>query len=186
MSGSFGILKQEITNAALTRPPGIGKSALLATLVSGRKELHWAGFISESLIRNGDRVGWRIRSMRGGGGVLAHVEISSKIRMGRYGIDMELFARTVHSGLADLENADAIVIDEFGLISELDLKLEALFTSALDSSTPVIALAREKSHVQIQMLSDRPDTNLIYADRASLSDACVQIEQWLERAVRAG
>ncbi len=96
-----------------------------------------------SIIENGERVGWTLKGINSVEGTLAHVSLESEIRMGRYGIDLELFASIVDAELDQNQPADAYVIDEIGLISAMYPPFDPLLNACLDSETPVIAIVRE-------------------------------------------
>jgi nucleoside-triphosphatase len=152
------------TNLILTGPPGTGKSALLADAVERHDTLLWRGFTSLSIIENNKRVGWTIHGINSAHGTLAHIALESDVRMGRYGIDLELFASIVDGELDPHQSADAYVIDEIGLISAMYPPFDGLLNACLDSQTPVIAIAREKSTEVLASLGSRSDTEILIVE----------------------
>jgi len=100
----------------------VGKTTLvkrLVNLATGR----FVGFWTEEVREGGRRVGFKIITTDGREALLAHVNITSPWRVGRYGVDVEGFERLVVPMLeACLPQCSKIlVIDEIGkmeLLSE--------------------------------------------------------------------
>ena len=167
------------SNLILTGPPGIGKSALIADVVSRHDTLRWRGFTSTSIIENNKRVGWTITGINSAHGTLAHIGLESEVRMGRYGIDLDLFASIVDEELNPHQSADAYVIDEIGLISAMYEPFEMLLNACLDSETPVIAIVRAKSIEILASIEARSDTEVLRVHTNSVDEISVRIDDWL-------
>ena len=156
------------SNLILIGPPGTGKSQLLANVVERHDTLHWRGFTSVSIIEDNERIGWTIAGVNSAHGTLAHIDLKSDIHMGRYGIDLNLFASIVDTELDPTQPADAYVIDEIGLISAMHPPFADLLDACLEGKTPVIAIAREKSTEMLPSLEARPDTRILRVEARHL------------------
>ncbi len=100
----------------LTGPPGCGKTTVLervAVALSGK--LRVAGFLTRELRQEGRRVGFQIEGFRGTRALLAHVDIASPIRVGKYGVDLKALEDAVRRELiAGNIGVDVFLIDEIG------------------------------------------------------------------------
>jgi nucleoside-triphosphatase THEP1 len=132
-----------------------------------------------SIIENGERVGWTLKGINSVEGTLAHVSLESEIRMGRYGIDLELFASIVDAELDQNQPADAYVIDEIGLISAMYPPFDPLLNACLDSETPVIAIVREKSTEILASIEARSDMEVLRVESTKSGLASVLIDDWI-------
>jgi len=132
-----------------------------------------------SIIENGERIGWTLKGINSIEGTLVHVNIESEIRMGRYGIDLELFASIVEVELDPNQSADAYVIDEIGFISGMHLPFDRLLDAYLDSDKPVIAIVREKSTEILASIEPLVDTEILCVHTNSVDEISVRIDDWL-------
>lgn len=122
------------------------------------------GMVTEPLMHLGRRRGfyvmdWGTKEQR----VLASVDIESKVRVGRYGVDMEALDQV---GVAAIrratEEADIVVVDEVGKMEmESDTFVEAV-KDALDSEKPVILTLHKKSrNPLLQDIRRRDDVRIL-------------------------
>ena len=75
----------------ITGLPGTGKTTLLVRLARSLAEFRPAGFYTEEIRERGERLGFRLMSLDGRKGILAHVEFRGKERVGRYCVDVKGF-----------------------------------------------------------------------------------------------
>lgn len=85
-------------NIFLTGKPRAGKTTLVERVVERlRREapgLRLAGFTTTEIRdESGERSGFEIVTLAGERAVLARVGLASKVRVGRYGVDLEAFER---------------------------------------------------------------------------------------------
>ena len=95
----------------LTGDPHSGKSTLLSKIISHIEKKQ--GFITQEVLKNGERVGFELVSSLNMRVKFATVESSSEVRVSRYGLDIE----TLDNFLQDLPaiNRDSLLyIDEIG------------------------------------------------------------------------
>jgi len=96
----------------LTGLPGIGKTTVIRRVVERLTDKTVAGFFTEEIREAGQRRGFRIATFSGGSGVLAHVNLKTNHRVGRYHVDVSGFERLV---LPELRRpCDIVLIDEIG------------------------------------------------------------------------
>jgi nucleoside-triphosphatase THEP1 len=107
------------SNILVTGPPGCGKSTLIEKVIN-RMTGPATGFFTREIQERGRRVGFSINTLDGREGVLAHQNIRSQFRVGKYGINIEDIDSLAVSAMIPAQREQVIVIDEIG-------KMEPLF-----------------------------------------------------------
>jgi len=99
----------------VTGKPGVGKTTLVKRLYSLAPE-RFRGFWTEEIREKGRRVGFKVITTEGKEGILAHVDIDSPYRVGKYGVNVREFEEVV---LPLLESClplcpKIVLVDEIG------------------------------------------------------------------------
>ena len=83
-------------NILITGAPGCGKTTLFKKIAKELGHLQPVGFYTQEIREEGVRKGFGLTSLDGQKGVLAHVDLSSGFRVGRYGVDVAGFEAFIH------------------------------------------------------------------------------------------
>jgi nucleoside-triphosphatase len=153
----------------LTGRPGIGKTTVIVRLVERLQHLKVAGFYTEEMRERGQRRGFRATTFSDRSIVMAHVDIKTRHRVGRYGVDVPAFEQLVLPELA--RPADLILIDEIGKMECFSSSFVSTVRSLLDAATPVIATVAVSGGGFIAEVKSRPDVeilNVTYENRSDL------------------
>jgi nucleoside-triphosphatase len=75
--------ERSIKNLLLTGPPGCGKTAVIHRLIERLRDLRLAGFYTQEIREQGQRVGFEAIGLSGSTAILAHVRSRSRQRVGR-------------------------------------------------------------------------------------------------------
>ena len=122
----------------LTGVPGSGKTTAIRKVVS-RLSCNVGGFYTDEIREGGRRTGFRLCTLDGRQGVLAHVSISSAPRISKYGVDLAVLEGI---GVDCLERAiaekDVVVIDEIGPMEILSKIFCMTVLQALESEAIVL------------------------------------------------
>lgn len=71
----------------ITGKPGVGKTTLIQKIIERMRSVNMAGFCTAGIRCLGSRLGFELQGLNGERRTLAHVEIDSRNRVGRYGVD---------------------------------------------------------------------------------------------------
>jgi nucleoside-triphosphatase len=148
-----------------------------------RGSLRLAGFTTTEL-RGPDkqRLGFRIVTVLGKQAELARVDLRSRVRVGRYGVNVDAFEQLVLPELAR-RDVDLIVIDEIGkmecasdcfrsaVAKALDAPVNVLATLGI-SNLPFLQAVRERADVELLTLTERNRDSLVAELCTRLQPAC--------------
>lgn len=161
---------QHRKNILLTGMPGSGKTTVIKKLADllGQKA---GGFYTAELRSNNRRQGFEIVAIEHERrALLAHVDISSGHRVGKYGVNPEAlleFLRRINLLLQNKEKAAEkyLLLDEIGKMEFFTPGFKETVLAALDSPLPVIATIMFKKHPFCNRLKRRPDVHLVEVTR---------------------
>jgi nucleoside-triphosphatase len=163
----------------LTGAPGIGKTTIVRRIARGLHPARIRGFTTEEIRVGRQRVGFRLEAFDGRVIVLAHVDIASPHRVGRYGVDLAAFDRVVDAALR-LEDAPAVyLIDEIGKMECQSERFVSAVTAVLDSAVPVVATIAARGDGFILRVKGRADAELWHVTRANRDALPVRVLDWL-------
>jgi nucleoside-triphosphatase len=133
-------LEGSLTNVLLTGLPGCGKTTVIRRLVERFDGLRLAGFYTQELRAQGQRVGFEAISLSGRRVLLAHVRSRSRHRVGRYGVEPEQLGPLVQEELAGTGAVDVFIIDEVGKMELLCPAFVEVVPRLLDGAVSVVRL----------------------------------------------
>jgi nucleoside-triphosphatase len=141
----------------------VGKTTLIVRVLEGLPPASSSGFFTRELRRNGRRVGFSVETLAGETAVLAHVNVRSPIRVGRYGVDVAAFEATALPSIDPRRvSAPLVVIDEIGKMECFSARFREVVVATLRSDRVVLATAALRGDRFIESLKARPDVDLIH------------------------
>ena len=147
-------------NILFTGTPGCGKSTLIEKIVS-RKNSPATGFFTREIRERGCRVGFSINTLGGNEGILAHQNIKSKYKVGKYGVIIQdIDSVAVPSMHTDNENV-LIVIDEIGKMECYSSLFKDTVMEILNSKNPVLGSIAKSGGPFITKIKQRNDILLV-------------------------
>lgn len=148
-------------NILLTGKPGCGKTTVIDSFLH-ILDLPAAGFITREVRdENKRRTGFLIETLDGKKGVLAGTGITSRYRVGRYGVDLENLDNIGVPSIDHGSDNHIIVIDEIGKMECFSRLFCKAVTSALDSGKVVIGTVSLGGHPFIREIRQRQDVSLV-------------------------
>ncbi|MFQ6049122.1 MAG: nucleoside-triphosphatase [Phycisphaerae bacterium] len=153
-------------NLLLTGPPACGKTTVIVRVAAQRPDA--VGFVTEQIRCGRTRIGFAIRNLRGGSGILAKAGLNSRYRVGRYGVDVAAFEAIALPALAaEPRRGQLFLIDEIGKMECFSRRFTERLQQLLDSQADVIATVARHGGGFIARVKQRPDIELIELNRAN-------------------
>ena len=165
-------------NVLVTGYPGVGKTTLIKRI---RVALRLAGgFYTEEIREGKTRTGFKVITVEGKEGLLAHKAIISPYRVGKYGVNIndleEIGVESILQALDD-QRCSVVVIDEIGKMELFSRRFKDSVAKALDSPKRILATAPIYPGHFIKNIKLRSDVDTITVDvsnRDSLSDQILE------------
>ena len=126
-------------NLLLTGRPGVGKTTLVRRVLEELNDVPATGFYTVEIRAGGRRLGFRAVTLDGQEAILAHVDIRSRHRVSRYGVDVAAFERVALPSLIPGLPTCLVVIDEIGKMECFSAAFRQAVLRILDADTPLLA-----------------------------------------------
>ena len=166
-------------NVVLQAPPRTGKSTLVAKLCSmlESKGYKIGGIQTPEIREKNRRVGfWVLDVYKGTKEILAHIDIKSKFKVSKYGVDLNSFDELAITAIDyAIENCQLIIIDEIGKMELFSDKFQDAVIRGLNSSKPVIGTMGMINHPFVRLLKSRSDVQVLTIDRGNMEDIYQEI-----------
>jgi nucleoside-triphosphatase len=151
-----------VKNLLLTGRPGCGKTTVVRRLIEILGDLNLAGFYTQELRERDKRVGFEIIGLHGKRGVLAHMGGPSKLRVGRYGVELRDLEAILKEEMGlRAKQVNGYIIDEVGKMECFSQDFVTAVRHLLDGSVPVVATVSLKGTGFIAEVKDRPDVQIL-------------------------
>lgn len=164
----------------LTGLPGCGKTTAIMKIIASLECEKVAGFYTQEIRDNNHRKGFRWKRLDGAAGILAHVDIKGRFKIGKYGVDVADFEKAVVPFL-DAERTDAklFFIDEIGKMECFSEKFVAAARRLFASDKSVLATVARKGAGFISEVKNYPGTQLFKLTRENRDKTIDEILQLL-------
>ncbi len=150
----------EQTNILFTGRPGCGKSTFIEKIV-GKIKNPCTGFFTLEMRNRGRRVGFSIKTLDGKNGILAHIDLKSQYKVGRYGVNLEDIDRIAVPSMIPACEGEMVVIDEIGKMECCSGLFKDTLIRILDSRHTVLGSITLKGDSFIQRIKGRRDVLLV-------------------------
>ncbi len=154
--------------------PRVGKTTIIKEVVK-RLPGRAGGFYTEEIQERGQRQGFRIVTLDGQEGILAHVNVRSRYRVSKYGVDLVSLERI---GVTAIQHAivasDCVVIDEIGKMELFSVAFKEAVLAAIESDKLVLGTIMLRSHPWADAIKAHPQVTLIKITEAN-RDTAVQL-----------
>ena len=148
------------TNILLTGPPRSGKSTLIEKVVKKIKRPA-TGFLTRELRKQDKRVGFLIETIDGKTGLLAHQNIKSNCRVGKYKVNLEDLEQIAVPSMLPSSSDQIVVVDEIGKMECFSRLFRETLLRVLSSQNQVIGSIAIKGDRFIQKIKNRDDVALV-------------------------
>jgi nucleoside-triphosphatase len=145
----------------LTGRPGSGKTTLIRRVLA-RLARPAGGFYTQEIREAGRRMGFEIFTLDGESGILAHLDIRSKQRISKYGVDLSALEMLAIPAMLDaVEHNKLVVIDEIGPMEILSPEFRQVVMDILSSSASVLGSIVWRSTPFTDQIKSRPNLTLL-------------------------
>ena len=133
----------------LTSPPKTVKSTAIKKIINMLGAKNCCGFYTKEMIEDGQRVGFKIVTLSGKDGILAHVSYYGEYRIGKYGVNLKEFEKVALTELENIINANDnkyVIIDEIGPMQFFSDKYKELLLKISSTDRKIIGTAFYESY----------------------------------------
>jgi nucleoside-triphosphatase len=173
---------QDSRTLFLTGLPGVGKSTVVRHVAGAVRGLRVEGFITDEIRVHGRRVGFQLAPLHGKTRVLAHVDLDSPHRVGRYGVDVRAVDEVVGATLETTDGADLYLIDEIGKMECFSCRFVSAVEQLLNLGHLLVATIHRDPGGFAGRIKRRPDTDLWEITRGNRDDMASRVLSWIEAA----
>jgi nucleoside-triphosphatase len=118
------------------------------------------GFFTQEVRKDGRRVGFEVEDLAGNRAVLAAAGLSSDVRVGKYGVDIDAFERIALPALRRGQN-ELVVIDELGKMELASAAFTRAVQELFERDGAIVATVHLFRHPITDALKARRDVDLI-------------------------
>ncbi len=162
-SGGFGNIMESETagksKVLLSGFPGSGKTTLIERLI-GESGIPVRGFITREIRECGVRVGFQLIGLSGQRRLLAHMNMKSSERIGKYGIDTDALESVLEAEFRE-DRMYLAVIDEIGKMELLSHRFRSFISELWRTDRPVVATIMSARNVFCDRLKADENTVMI-------------------------
>jgi len=164
----------------LTGRPGTGKTSLIKQAVAEFKG-EAGGFYTEEIRSQGTRLGFKLVTLDGQEAILAHVDIHSRYRVSKYGVDIDSLERVGVSVLQQAaERCDLVVIDEIGKMELFSANFRKAVLQIIGSGKRVLGTIMLNPNPWADAIKRQPQVNLVEVTRVNYHQVLDEIRHWLK------
>ena len=146
----------------LTGRPGCGKTTLAKKILEKLTSLTVQGFFTDEIREKNVRVGFRLKTLAGEEGTLAHVKFKSQHAVGKYRVDVDVLEDIAADSLLKAKTmADLILIDEIGKMEMFSELMRLSIVEAFESGKKILATIGEAEDKFVDEIKARKDIEII-------------------------
>ena len=164
----------------ITGLPGVGKTTILkqAAQALGPRA---GGFYTEEIRGPGGRKGFRLITLDGREAVMAHVDIRTRNRVGRYGVDVATLDAVGVAAIREaVQSREVVVIDEIGKMDLFSGEFQGAVLKAVSSPKIVVATVMHRSHTWVDALKAMPQVAVWQVTKSNRDEMPARVMEWIE------
>lgn len=165
----------------ITGTPGIGKTTVLRKVSERLGSTRIRGFYTEELREQGVRRGFRLVGFHGSEGIIAHVDLPHRPRVGKYGVDVAMLDRLCRTTLGTQKDVAVYLVDEIGKMECLSTAFVKAMRTLLDSDWLVVATIGKKGGDFIDEVKARADAEMLEVTLVNRDSLPAEVIDWLDQ-----
>jgi nucleoside-triphosphatase len=164
----------------LTGNPGCGKTTLIQRVVA-QLAIPAGGFYTQEIRERGVRKGFEIVTLDGQRGILAHLDIHSPKRIGKYGVNIPALEDIAVTAIRDAVAArQVVVIDEIGPMEVLSARFREAVMDALQSDVIMLGTIVKRSAPFADRVKTMPGVTVVEVRRENREALVSSIARWVQ------
>jgi len=164
----------------LTGVPGCGKTTAIIQIVENLKDIKAAGFYTKEIRENNTRKGFSWTCLDGTTGILAHIKIKGPHKVGKYGVDVAGFEKSVVPILnIEQKDVELFVIDEIGKMECMSERFVAEVQRLFASDKSLLVTVAQKGAGLISEVKSFLGTKIFNLTAQSRDKTIAEISQIL-------
>jgi nucleoside-triphosphatase len=164
----------------ITGLPGSGKTTLFRRLVNEWQHLNPVGFYTAEIREGKSRRGFELCSLDGRSGTLAHVNLRTGYRVGKYGVDVNGFEAFLAELPLGARQTGLVMIDEIGKMECLSDRFIEIIKAVFDSDRRLVATIARKGGGLIAQLKKRTDVQIFVLTRQNQDQILTKVRSFLQ------
>jgi len=173
-------------NILLTGQPGSGKTTLIKRVLE-KATFSVGGFFSNEMRRGNQRVGFTLDTLDGKRGILAHVDLHTEQKIGKYYVDISGIETVAVAAVRQaLEERAVVVIDEIGKMELLSEQFRQVLMETLESPKPVLGTIMKGKNTLTDTIKERPDVAVFQVNEETRSYLVNEILLHLQHMLELG
>jgi nucleoside-triphosphatase len=162
----------------LTGQPGVGKTTLIRR-VAEALDVPARGFTTEEIRIGRQRVGFGLETLGGERSTLAHVELKSPSRVGRYGVDLGALEYVATTALVLDSEPCVYLVDEIGKMECLSPVFSKAIETLLESPRLLVATIAARGTPFIEGIKRREGVELWTVTRDNRDRLPTAVVDWV-------
>ena len=145
----------------LTGRPGVGKTTIITEIAEQLGEKA-GGFYTAEIREGGRRRGFRIVTLDGIEGILAHVDIKTRPRVSKYGVNLkDLEEIGVAALLRAVDKCSCVVVDEIGKMELFSQAFRDAVMAAVGGDSPMVGTVMKSRDRWTDALKALPQVTIL-------------------------
>jgi nucleoside-triphosphatase len=165
--------------------PGVGKTTVVRRLAGRLRDagIPVGGFTTRELRERGRRTGFVAEEIDGPEALIAHVDWTDGITVGRYRVDTAALDRiALPAMLHAQQRGGVLLVDELGRMELASTACREAFRAMFDRDMALVATVHAVAHPESDALKRRPDVALVRVTPANRDDLPRRLGDLLARA----
>ena len=161
--------------------PGIGKTTLIKAAIKQLAD-RAGGFYTEEILGPGGRKGFRLVTLTNHSVVMAHVDLDTRVRIGRFGVNLAAIDEVGVTALRDaIEQKPIVIIDEIGKLELASPQFQNMVIKVIGSSKLVLATAMKDNHPWLAALQSLPLVTVWEVTLKNRTPLIAQVLEWIDQ-----
>lgn len=141
--------------------PRIGKTTIIHKIIS-KINKECAGFYTEEIKEKSRRTGFSLITLDNKTCILAHKDIKSRYRVGKYGVNLDCIEKIgVPAIRKGIEQNKIVIIDEIGKMEFYSKEFKDIVIKALNSNSKILGTILFRPHPFCDRIKHRKDVDII-------------------------